>query len=254
MDRTALIRHHTGMTRRDRTGRRGRGGNRRGGCGCSLFVLLLLLVGLIVAAEFGARWYLSDRAEREASAQLGAPVSVGFGAKPILLDLVTERAVGTVHLTSPGNATVPHLDVTGHGVRLIDGGIRADAAEGVATLTSEQLAAAAAEGNPSTDSPVAGLTEVRSVRPDAPAGLLRADIGGIAEIGVAPGVTNGQLTLTPQQTSLLGFPLPDGLFSGITATVDSTVASLPDGVMITDARVVDDGLDVDLVGRDVVLR
>ena len=254
MDRTALIRHHTGMTRRDRTGRRGRGGNRRGGCGCSLFVLLLLLVGLIVAAEFGARWYLSDRAEREASAQLGAPVSVGFGAKPILLDLVTERAVGTVHLASPGNATVPHLDVTGHGVRLIDGGIRADAAEGVATLTSEQLAAAAAEGNPSTDSPVAGLTEVRSVRPDAPAGLLRADIGGIAEIGVAPGVTNGQLTLTPQQTSLLGFPLPDGLFSGITATVDSTVASLPDGVMITDARVVDDGLDVDLVGRDVILR
>ena len=157
-------------------------------------------------------------------------------------------------LAEPGNATVPHLNVTGHGVRLVDGGIRAATAEGVATLTAEQLAAAAAEGNPATGSPVAGLAEVRSVRPDAPAGLLRADIGGIAEIGVTPGVTNGQLTLTPQQTSLLGFPLPDGLFSGITATVDSTVESLPDGVLITDARVVDDGLDVDLVGRDVVLR
>lgn len=216
--------------------------------------MLLLLVGLILAAEFGARWYLSDRAEREASAQLGAPVSVGFGNEPILLDLLTERAVGTVHLTSPGDATVPRLDVTGHGVRMVDGGIRAATADGVATLTGEQLAAAAAQGNPAGDSPVAGLAEVRSVRPDVPAGLLRADIGGIAEIGVTPGVTDGQLTLTPQQTSLLGFPLPDGLFSGITGTVDSTVASLPDGVTITGARVVDAGLDVDLSGRDVVLR
>ena len=50
--------------------RRGRRDNRRGGCGCgcSLVLLLLLLAGLVVAAEFGARWYLSDRAEREASA------------------------------------------------------------------------------------------------------------------------------------------------------------------------------------------
>ena len=30
-----------------------------------LVVSVLLLVGLVVAAEFGARWYLSDRAERE---------------------------------------------------------------------------------------------------------------------------------------------------------------------------------------------
>jgi hypothetical protein len=67
-------------------------------------------------------------------------------------------------------------------------------------------------------------------------------------------VNDGQLTLTPQQTSLLGFPLTDGLFSGITGTVDTTMASLPEGVVIEDARVVDDGLEVMLGGRDVVLR
>lgn len=207
-----------------------------------------------MAAEFGARWYLADRAEREATARLGAPVSVGFGSKPILMDLATDRSVGTVHLTSPGNATVPRLDVTGHDVSLVDGAIRAATADGVATLSGEQLTAAAAQGNPAEGSPVAGLTEVRSVRPDVPAGLLRADIGGIAEIGVTPGVTDGQLTLTPEQTSLLGFPLPDGLFSGISGTVDSTVAALPEGVTITGTRVVDSGLEVDLSGRDVVLR
>lgn len=207
-----------------------------------------------MAAEFGARWYLADRAEREATARLGAPVSVGFGSKPILMDLATDRSVGTVHLTSPGNATVPRLDVTGHDVSLVDGAIRAATADGVATLSGEQLTAAAAQGNPAEGSPVAGLAEVRSVRPDVPAGLLRADIGGIAEIGVTPGVTDGQLTLTPEQTSLLGFPLPDGLFSGISGTVDSTVAALPEGVTITGTRVVDSGLEVDLSGRDVVLR
>ena len=236
------------------TGRRGGGRGARRGCGCSLFVLLLLLVGLVVAAEFGARWYLSERAESEASARLGAPVSVGFGSTPVLWDLATAQAVSTVHLTSPGDATVPRIDVTGNAVRLVDGGIRADTADGTATLSGEQLAAAAAQGNPAEGSPVAGLTEVRSVRPDPAAGLLRADIGGIAEIGVAPGVTDGQLTLAPQQTSLLGFELPGGLFSGITGTVDSTVASLPEGVVIEGARVVPEGLEVALGGRDVVLR
>lgn len=236
--------------------RRGRRDGRRGGCGCgcSLVLLLLLLAGLVAAAEFGARWYLSDRAEREASAELGAPVSVEFGTSPVLWDLATQQAVGTVRLTSPGDATVPRIDVTGYSVSQVDGGIRAESADGTATLSADQLAAAAAEGNPAEGSPIAGMTEVRSVRPDAPAGLLRADIGGIAEIGVQPAVNDGQLTLTPQQTSLLGFPLPDGLFSGITGTVDTTMASLPEGVVIEDARVVDDGLEVMLGGRDVVLR
>ena len=166
--------------------RRGRRDNRRGGCGCgcSLVLLLLLLAGLVVAAEFGARWYLSDRAEREASAELGAPVSVEFGTSPVLWDLATQQAVGTVRLTSPGDATVPRIDVTGYSVSQVDGGIRAESADGTATLSADQLAAAAAEGNPAEGSPIAGMTEVRSVRPDAPAGLLRADIGGIAEIGV----------------------------------------------------------------------
>ncbi|AVZ40683.1 MULTISPECIES: DUF2993 domain-containing protein [unclassified Dietzia] len=242
------------MRRRGPIDRRGRGDRGRGGCGCFLLVLLLLILGVAVAAEFGARWYLSDRAEREASARLGAPVSVGFGPTPILWDLATSRAVDTVRMTSPGDRDAPRIDVTGHSVSMADGSIVAASADGTATLSGDQLTAAAAEGNPAGDSPVAGLTEVRSVRPDAQAGLLRADIGGIAEIGVAPGVSGGRLTLTPEETGVLGLPLPDGVFSGITGTVDTTVASLPEGVSIHGARVVPDGLEVALVGTDVTLR
>lgn len=231
--------------------RRGRG---RGGCGCSLPVVVLLLAGLLVAAEFGARWYLADRAERKASAQLGAPVSVEFTSTPLLWDLLTRQNVSSVQLTSPGSATVPRIDVTGDSVTMVDGGIRAASADGTAILDSDQLTAAAARGNPTEDTPLEGLAEVRSVHPDPPSGLLRADIGGIAEIGVAPSVMDGQLILTPQQGSLLGFDLPGGLFSGITGTVDDTMASLPDGVTIENTRVVEDGLEVGLAGRDVVLR
>src|SRR5690606_4506349 len=132
------IRHDAGMRRRDQIDRRGRRGRRRGGCGCSLLLLLILLVGLVVAAEFGARWYLSDRAEREASAELGAPVSVDFGRTPILWDLATTQAVDTVRLTSPGAETVPRIDVTGYSVRLVDGAILAATADGTATLTGAQ--------------------------------------------------------------------------------------------------------------------
>lgn len=234
-------------------GARSGGNGRRGGCGCSLIFLLLLLVGLVLAAEFGARWYLADRAEREVSAEIDAPVSVSFGGGSLLWQLATTRSAASVHLTSPGSATVPQLDLTGHSVSLSDGAIHIGVVDGTALLDGQQLVAAAAEGEPAQASPIAGLTDVRSVRPDAAAGLLRADIGGIAEVGVAPGVADGQLTLRPEQTALLGFPLPDGLFSGITAKVDSTVASLPQGVVIDGARVVDAGLEVALGGRDVVL-
>ena len=236
------------------------GGGRRGGsgcgCGCGLaaFVVLLLLAALVVAAEFGGRWYLTDRIEREASARLGAPVSAELGPTPLLWTLATDRSVESVRLTSPGGGSLPRIDVTARSVRLVDGAIRADTADGTATVSEAQLAAAAADGNPTGDSPVAGLTEVRSVRPDPGAGLLRADIGGMAEIGVVPGVDGGRLTLTPQETSILGFPLPDGLFSGITGTVETAVDSLPDGMAIDGARVVGEGLEVHLSGADVSLR
>ncbi len=216
--------------------------------------MLLLLAALVVAAEFGTRWYLADRIERDVSARLGAPVSTEFGMTPVLWSLATDRSVETARLTSPGDATVPRIDVTGRDVRLVDGVVRAAAVEGTATLSGQQLTAAAAEGNPAGDSPVAGLTEVRSVVPDAAANLLRADVGGLAEVGVAPGVSGGALTLTPQETSVLGVPLPDGLFSGITGTVDSALESLPEGVEIDGARVVGDGLEVHLAGTDVVVR
>lgn len=247
----ARVRHDTGMGRGARRGRGNQGGRR--GCGCSLILLVLIVVGLVAAAEVGLRWYLSDRAEKEVSARVDAPVDISFGGGLLLWEVLTTRTAEQVHLTSPGSETVPQLDVTGHSVSLVDGAVHAVGVDGTAVLDEQQLLAAVAEGDPAHTSPVAGLAEVRSVRPDAAAGLLRADIGGIAEIGVAPGVTDGQLTLRPEQTALLGFPLPDGLFAGITTVVDSTVAELPHGVVIDGAQVVGDGLQVSLGGRDVVL-
>lgn len=216
-------------------------------------MLLLLVVGAVVAAEVGARWYLADRVEQSASDQLGAPVSVEFGAVPILPELIAERTVDSARLTSPGNETVPRIDVTGNDLHMVDDAVTAAFVTGTATMSGPQLAAAATEGISQNDVPLGELSEVRSVQPDASAGLLRADIGGIAEVAVSPGVTDGQLTLTPQQTALLGIPLPDGLFDGISGTVDTAVASLPDGVVITGARVAEDGLEVQLNGTDVVL-
>lgn len=250
VDPGARVRHDTRMGRGARTGRNQR---RRGGCGCSLILLVSILVGLVAAVEVGLRWYLSDRAEKEVSAQIDAPVDISFGSGLLLWEVLTTRTAEQVHLTSPGSEGVPRLDVTGHSVGLVDGAIHAGTVDGTAVLDEQQLAAAAAQGDPVQESPIAGLTEIRSVRPDAPAGLLRADIGGIAEIGVAPGVTAGQLTLRPEQTALLGFPLPDGLFSGITTVVDSTLATLPQGLVIEGARVVPEGLEVSLGGRDVVV-
>lgn len=216
--------------------------------------MLLLVVGVAVAAEVGTRWYLADEVEQRASERIEAPVEVDFPLVPILPGIVLDRSVDTVTLTSPGTGTSPRIDVTGHGVTMVDDVVRADTASGTVTLTGPQLATLATQNSPVGGGPLDQLSEIRSVTPDVQAGVLRADVGGIAEISVRPGVTDGRLTLTPQQTSLLGFSLPDGLFSGITGTVDSTVAALPDGVRIDDAVVVEQGLEVHLSGTDVTLQ
>ena len=95
VDPGARVRHDTRMGRGARTGRNQR---RRGGCGCSLILLVLILVGLVAAAEVGLRWYLSDRAEKEVSAQIDAPVDISFGSGLLLWEVFTTRTADQVHL------------------------------------------------------------------------------------------------------------------------------------------------------------
>lgn len=212
--------------------------------------LVVLLLVLVAAGEFGARWYLGDRVEREASSRLGAPVDASFGRESVLWGVVTDRSVPTVHLTSPGAGDVPRLDVTGHHARLDDGAVTVDSAEGTAFVTDAQLTRAV-EGQTIGANPVTGGVSIRSVHADPGAGVLRADIGGLAEVGAEPGVSGGRLTLSPQQAEILGFPLPDGLFGGITTTVDTALEKLPEGVSLDGAKVVPGGLEVHLTGTAV---
>ena len=227
--------------------------DRRGpGCGARLFGLLLLLVLLAVGAEFGARWFLADRIENRASQRLEAPVDVTFGTSPVLPGLVTSRTLDSLHLSSPATAETPALEIDGAGARLDGDTVTLDSISGTATLTDAQLTEAATRGDRGSGA-VAELTAIRSVRADVAEGVLRADVGGVAEIGATPGVSDGRLTFSPQQTEILGLPLPDGLFSGITTIVDGTMDDLPAGVTIDGARVVDGGLEVHLSGTGVTV-
>ena len=227
--------------------------DRRGpGCATRLFGLLLLLALLAVGAEFGARWFLADRIETRASQQLGAPVDISFGATPILPGLLLDRTVDSLHLSSPATAETPALEIDGAGARIAGETVTLDSVSGTATLTDAQLTEAAARKDGDSGA-LAGLTAIRSVRADAAEGVRRADVGGVAEIGATPGVSGGRLTFSPQQTEILGLPLPDGLFGGITTIVDGTVDDLPAGVTIDGARVVDGGLQVHLAGTGVTV-
>ena len=139
VDPGARVRHDTGMGRGARRGRGEQGGRR--GCGCSLILLVVILVGLVAAAEVGLRWYLSDRAEKEVSAHLDAPVDISFGGGLLLWEVLTTRTAEKVHLTSPGSETVPQLDVTGRSVSLVDGAVHAAGGDGTAVRLEPLLGA-----------------------------------------------------------------------------------------------------------------
>lgn len=103
----------------------------------------------MAAAEFGTRWYLADRAEREVSVRIDAPADVSFGRGLLLWELISSRSGGEVHLTSPGSDTAkPQLDVTAHSVTLADGALHAETLDGTAVLDEQQMVAAAAQGGP----------------------------------------------------------------------------------------------------------
>lgn len=238
--------------------RPGRGPGRRRGRTAALVaagLVLLLVVGL-VGVELGLRNSIGERLQREASEALGSTAQVDIGPRPMLLSIFDDT-LGSVRITTDGQTPAgsgepaPAIDITAQGVREAGDRTLVESLAGT-VFASDQMMTAAAQQEAS-ETLLGGLVQVQSVTSDPGAGTLQVDLG-LAEATVTPRIApGGRLQMDPEQASVLGFPLPDGLLGGTVSMMDSTLAELPDGVEITGARVVEGGLVLDVAGTDVVL-
>lgn len=233
-------------------------GRRRGPMIALIAVLAVIgLVAGLVGLEFGMRNAIKDRMSEEVTASLGSPAEIELGTRPVLMSYI-DGNLGSVRITTDGSLAdgatgpAPQIDIRADGVRSEGDLTRVDTLNGTAFVSEQTMSTAAQQENPAGGM-LGGLVQVQDIVADPAAGTLRVSISGLAEAIVTPRLTGGDLEMQPEQASILGFPLPSEILGGTISMMDSALAELPEGVQLTDVRVVPGGMTVDIAGQDVVL-
>lgn len=253
-------------------------------------LLALVMVGLVVA-EFGARWYMRDEITTElrdyaaaSGVELVAEPEVHFGWEPVILGLARGsvpkmdmvipssldvsyvdndrskpivkgdpevRLVGediTPHRTSAGgqateNATVGTLDVS---TSIPDELMLAEVQRAIQEKVTQ------AGGNP-----LVKMLNITEIRPNSHEQVLEVFINDrLASVQVRPVVTQGQVAFEVQDAKVLGISLPSNFTSALQTALGNSAqrAPVPAGLDFQSARVTDQGLDLQLSGRNVDLK
>ncbi|KAA0918829.1 DUF2993 domain-containing protein [Dietzia sp. ANT_WB102] len=239
----------------------GRGAGRRRRGPMIALVVALAVIGLIaglVGLEFGMRNAIKNRMSEEVTASLGSPAQVELGARPVLLTYI-DGSLGSVHITTDGTPAdgatgpAPQIDIRAEGVRSDGDLTHVESLTGTAFVSEQAMSTAAQSEGAADTSPLGGLIQVQDIVADPTAGTLRVSISGLAEAVVTPRLIGGNLEMQPERASIFGFQLPSELLGGTISMMDSALAELPEGVELTDVRVVPGGMTVDIAGQDVVL-
>lgn len=226
--------------------------------GAGLLVGGLIVIILIVVAAVAAEFYMRDRIESEiadsASSSIGAPTDASLDGLA-LMTAVNKSASG-VTLTSDGGTTdtgepAPALDIKLGDVSVADGNSTAKTLSGTATLSSDAMLAVASESQ--GDDLISQLASVKSITPNPATGALDVEIGDFATAQLIPEVSDGELSLRPENAEVMGMQLPENLLGGTISLVQQTVDRLPEGVTVSGAHVTDDGLVIELQGENVNL-
>lgn len=226
--------------------------------GAGLLVGSLIVIVLLVVAVVAAEFFLRDRIESEiadsATTSIGSPTEASLDGLAIMTAI--DRTADGVTLTSDGGTTdsgdpAPALDIQLSDVDTGDDGATAKTLSGTATLSSDAMLAVATESQ--GDDLLSQLASVKSITPNPEAGALDVEIGDFATAQLIPEVSDGSLSLKPQNAEVMGMQLPENLLGGTISLVQETVDRLPEGVTVSGAKVTEDGLVIELQGENVSL-
>lgn len=246
-----------------------------------LIGFLLVVVLLLLLAEFGLRWFMKDQIqsafrEQQQESGVSEPVDpdISLGASPLLLGIVQGKIPQmTVDIPSTLDITYEGQDkskprITGEPavhLELRDMKMDTDNPDNAVVgdlrlrtvITKEMLLAQASEsasdGGGDEDNPLAGFLQITDVRPNPDKQTLSFELtGGLATFEVKPVIQDGQMKMEMENVSLLGIDLPESFTKEMESQLeDSIPADVQGGMDFESINVTDEGLEVNMHGTDV---
>lgn len=257
---------------------------KKGNLGLKIFTgIVLVIVMLLVLAEFGLRWYLKDELKaalkdqiQESGVSSSVDPKISLGASPVLLGMAQGK-IPQMTLDVPSTLDISYEDndqskpkVSGQPAMHIDmrdlkmdGDDPNNATVGEVTLRTtlpkEMLKAQAAESanddksGGAEDNPLGGMMKISDVRPNPDKQTLSFDIsGGLATFEVKPTVQDGKMKMEMDNVSLLGFQLPESFTQQMESQLQDSVPADPQGGLeFQGINVTEEGLEVTMHGTDV---
>lgn len=237
----------------------GKTSNRRRGT--SLLIVLAIALATVVVAGVGAEFYarhqvtscMSDALE----AELGGPVDVSLGAKPLLLTAL-DHNVSRLSVSS-GDASI-----SGIGSSKL-AGFKLDSAFRDVRLPAEDGSGGSISSSEATIVwPVASIESslqtlpfgslLTDVRLDEAANTLRIDLlGGVGSIALTPDVASGAITMRTTDLSALGIGLPNDAAQQIIDVITGNLGEYPLGLEPQSVRIENGGITVQLRGGRTAL-
>jgi hypothetical protein len=211
-----------------------------------VIAVVVALVALLVGGEAYARHRVKSCLSNQLSGPFGTKVTVGLGAKPVLLDMLDHR-ISSVTIDTPGDQFGPAVGMKVH-VAVND--VRMEnSSKGAGTIGSSS-----ADVTWSSDGIAQTLKKsldglVQQVQADPADDVLEID--GIlgTKITVRPQITNGVVEVTTQTAQVLGIGLPADLVDSVLQSMTTSLQQpYPLGMRTQSVRVTDSGVAVNLRG------
>lgn len=244
-----------------------------------LIGFLLVIVLLLLLAEFGLRWFMKDQIqtafrEQQQESGISEPVDpkISLGASPVLLGIMQGKiSQMTVDIPSTLDITYEGQDkskpkVTGEPeihLELRDMQMDTDNPDDSVVgdlrlrtvITKEMLLAQASESanEGGGDNPLSGFLQITDVRPNPDKQTLSFELtGGLATFEVKPVIQDGKMKMEMENVSLLGMDLPDSFTQDMESQLeDSIPADVQGGMDFESINVTDEGMEVHMHGTDV---
>lgn len=242
--------------------------------------LALVAVLLVIAAEFGLRWMISDQMKKDFVAQgttTSAEPSISFGPTPILLSQITgmipqvdvetpstvqisegsdgaprvdgapatKISIEDLNIKDNANPTAGHLEVN---TELPEDFLLAQAQASMAAQTAKQ------QGGDFASQLIKGLVKITKVDALAAEQAVKVEFtDGAATLTLRPTLEDGALKFKAEDASLLGMNLPSQVTDTLTTAMERQATELSGLLKVDQLQVEDTKISLRLVGDNVPL-
>lgn len=240
-----------------------------------LAIVVVIVLVLVILAEIGLRMFIAQQMragfEEQARAdgiESPAEPEVSFGTSPLVFGLLSGQ-LNEVNMSTPSTLTIDGDTVTGQpaaDVRMEGMQLTGDMLSDTVTTTTElpddyllaTIRAQISETQPDNNNPLAEHLTVTDITSQADAGTVDVEfVHGVATLTLTPEARDGQLYFTAAKAALFGFDLPPEATDEISRALQqgmSESAYMGEGMRVEEADVIEGGLKITVVGKDVSLK